>query len=324
MTTTERAFSYTDAMPAAIAGEGGHAATFRVALAAAQGFALDEEGTIAVLERYNERCVPPWREADLRHKARSAIASPSQRPAGYLLGDGIVQPFTPSPVRTKPKVAPDKPLPCLARGSDRGIDKVSALLGIDREAVELARDAGIVRFGYHSGEPAWFVSDRSRLVCQARRLDGEAWGHRGKAHTFVTAPGSGRHLVGLPLIGNSPAAILCEGGTDLVSAFAILICQPFELFLHCPPLAMLGAGARLLADEARTLEGRKIFLVYDSDRAGQEGLQKRAEELAAIGAEPFRLDLPPGCGDLRDSVRAGHAVEIARHIASEIRGEGQE
>lgn len=82
----ERARRYVAKMPAAVAGQGGHAATFRVALALAQGFALGDAEQWQVMIEYNARCVPRWRESDLRHKLESA--SKSNLPKGWLrMGD---------------------------------------------------------------------------------------------------------------------------------------------------------------------------------------------------------------------------------------------
>lgn len=85
-TVYERAVKYVAAMPAAIAGHGGHAATFAVARACYTGFGLSVEETEQLLrEEYNPRCVPPWSVVELRHKAQSAADSPSRFPRGYLM-----------------------------------------------------------------------------------------------------------------------------------------------------------------------------------------------------------------------------------------------
>lgn len=67
----ERALKYTARCEPAIAGQGGHAATFRVACKCVE-FALTICDTMAVLREFNKRCSPPWTEAELLHKAESA------------------------------------------------------------------------------------------------------------------------------------------------------------------------------------------------------------------------------------------------------------
>jgi hypothetical protein len=80
----ERAARYVAEMPPAISGAGGHAATFRVALALVRGFALpDDEALRLLVEQFNPRCQPPWSAWELRHKVRSA-ATRGRLPPGWL------------------------------------------------------------------------------------------------------------------------------------------------------------------------------------------------------------------------------------------------
>jgi hypothetical protein len=68
----ERARAYVSTMPSAIAGAGGHSATWNVARKLAQDFALAELDAWDVLCEYNRRCDPPWSEKELRHKLDDA------------------------------------------------------------------------------------------------------------------------------------------------------------------------------------------------------------------------------------------------------------
>lgn len=89
MNIPDRALRYLRAMPPAISGSGGHDATFRAAAALTHGFGLPEAEALAVMLQWNEtHAAPPWTEAELRHKIKSALAKGSDRPHGYLLGDG--------------------------------------------------------------------------------------------------------------------------------------------------------------------------------------------------------------------------------------------
>ena len=82
----ERARRYLGRVPGAIAGQGGHAATFRVALAMVRGFDLPEDVAYGLLAEWNQRCEPPWSERELRHKIADAVRSNVD--AGYLLRRG--------------------------------------------------------------------------------------------------------------------------------------------------------------------------------------------------------------------------------------------
>lgn len=80
----ERAIRYIAKMQPAIAGQGGHKATWDVAVMLAKGFGLSEDATFRILwTEYNPRCEPPWSEKELRHKARDA--GRARLPDGFLL-----------------------------------------------------------------------------------------------------------------------------------------------------------------------------------------------------------------------------------------------
>ena len=82
----ERAALYLERMPPAIAGSAGHAATFNAAAVLTRGFSIAEADALPLLLAWNQtHCQPPWSEADIRHKLRSAATA--TRPLGYLLND---------------------------------------------------------------------------------------------------------------------------------------------------------------------------------------------------------------------------------------------
>ena len=82
----ERARRYVAAIPPAVAGDGGDAATFRVCCRLVRGFALGEEEALSVLADWNSACVPPWSEEELRAKLKGAWLY-GREPVGGLLGD---------------------------------------------------------------------------------------------------------------------------------------------------------------------------------------------------------------------------------------------
>jgi putative DNA primase/helicase len=91
----ERARRYADACPGAVSGQGGHRATFRVALALVKGFDIPQEDAARILADYNTRCSPPWSDRELAHKIDSA-AKATLAP-GWLLvprkSDAHAHPF---------------------------------------------------------------------------------------------------------------------------------------------------------------------------------------------------------------------------------------
>jgi hypothetical protein len=70
--------------PEAKSGQGGHDLTFTIACTLINGFALSLEQALPFLRIYSQRCLPPWTEAELRHKLQDAQKAKHKRPRGYL------------------------------------------------------------------------------------------------------------------------------------------------------------------------------------------------------------------------------------------------
>jgi RecA-family ATPase len=88
MTITDRitgARAYLAKLPVAVAGQGGHPATYRVASILANGFDLPWDDAWMLLTEFNARCSPPWSEKELRHKLNDAYVKPHERPKGWLV-----------------------------------------------------------------------------------------------------------------------------------------------------------------------------------------------------------------------------------------------
>ena len=85
MTLVERARRLMSGCPPAISGQGGHGATFRVACALVWGFGFTPEEAMPLMMEYNATCSPPWSQADLWHKLRSALSTNHTMPRGHLV-----------------------------------------------------------------------------------------------------------------------------------------------------------------------------------------------------------------------------------------------
>ena len=111
MTTAERISRYIGKTPGAVSGNGGHRQTFKVAMVLNNGFGCSEAETFEWLRHYNSKCEPPWSEAELRHKARSATEAAYDKPRGWMLtSKGL------SRVRLKVPVFPGKSCPVAGHG----------------------------------------------------------------------------------------------------------------------------------------------------------------------------------------------------------------
>ncbi len=80
-----RALIYLSRIPGAVSGAGGHDQTLAAARAIVYGFDLGPSvGFDLLWNHYNDRCQPPWTEAELRHKCQDADTVPFDKPRGFL------------------------------------------------------------------------------------------------------------------------------------------------------------------------------------------------------------------------------------------------
>jgi hypothetical protein len=82
----DRAVRYIEATPGAVSGNQGHSQTFALTCTLIHGFCLDGALVYSLLEtHYNPKCEPPWDGNELEHKVESAIATPPNKPFGWML-----------------------------------------------------------------------------------------------------------------------------------------------------------------------------------------------------------------------------------------------
>jgi hypothetical protein len=90
MTLPERISKYVASCEPAIAGQHGHTALFKAAIALVWGFGLDPEQAWPYIKEYNTRCQPVWTDYELKHKLEQAFKhSGHQTPRGHLLGENV-------------------------------------------------------------------------------------------------------------------------------------------------------------------------------------------------------------------------------------------
>lgn len=79
----DRARAYVDTFAPSVSGSNGHGQTFDVAQCLVIGFGLSADDARPIIQEYSRRCLPPWSDAEIEHKLKSADEKPDQR--GYLL-----------------------------------------------------------------------------------------------------------------------------------------------------------------------------------------------------------------------------------------------
>ncbi len=90
----ERARKYIRTIPPAISGNGGHPRTFLAAQHLVRGFDLSDADAFDLLAEWNQPCVPPWSEGELRSKIQSARSDGTTVAVGQHLRPSSVRPPT--------------------------------------------------------------------------------------------------------------------------------------------------------------------------------------------------------------------------------------
>jgi hypothetical protein len=170
----ERARRWIGKMPAAVSGQGGHPATFRVACVLMQGFAMTKEQALPLLQEYNLRCQPPWSERELLHKLDGAEKAPGlKRQDGHILPHGCLinaVGFRPSKVfRAYHKIEPPKS-PKFERTT------------LSKFAGELAREVDLLWLAARSAEDPCVVTSARFLELLYRSPKKELFTQAGQAY----------------------------------------------------------------------------------------------------------------------------------------------
>lgn len=272
-----RARAYLFKLPPAIAGQGGHAATFNAACRLVE-FGLTEAAAWPLLCEWNQtHGQPPWNEAELRHK----LADACRRTAPRMAFAGTQQVSTTSP-RTSPSRLAKRPiLPLLRAGTAADLARLAALRCLPVEGVALASARSLLRFGEFQGRPAWFVLDGSRRVAQARQMDGEPWADGVKAWTLAGSQAA--WPVGVGEAAGFPVVAFCEGGPDLLAACAFIWAEGREA--DCAAVALLGGCGSIHTDALPRFAGKRVRVFPHLDETGEGAANRWAEQLSEVGAD---------------------------------------
>lgn len=298
----ERARAYVAAMPVSVAGQGGHDAAFNVAVVLTRGFNLGEQAALPLMLEWNNRCLPPWSESDLRHKLRSAATS-SSKPAGYLLGASdapqreCTMPGCESEAERKARQR--QAWPEFKTLKPAGITAIAQLRQMLPDAVDLAHRYGFVRGAEIDGHRCFVIHEGT--FAQARRLDGEPFTKAdGTSIKAKNLPGSEGAFIGQSWLENAPRVLLLEGVVGLLEGMAALL----RVYVSTPELwaviAATSAGSRFSRDPSllASLAGRRIRIVPDNDAAGMDAAATWLADLEAAGGTVDVRPMPEGYKDI--------------------------
>lgn len=313
MTAQEkRAAAYLAKLPPAVAGNGGHTATFAAACRLVE-FGLSFDGALPLLADWNQtHCDPTWTEAELRHKLADAFKRTSPKPC---FAPGVPRPaktsFSPMSTRQtlnqsrsyrileRPfsgkcdspgeKAAPEKKLALplnLRSGSAEDFAALAKLRGLSVAGVALASASGLLRFGdyYWQGvkSAAWFVCDASRRNACARRMDGQPWQADG-AKSLLVRGALAQWPIGIGEATNFQNVLLCEGAPDLLAAFHFITTQGRAD--DCAPVAMLSAAYNVHPGALPTFAGKRVRIFQHDDATGARAASRWLAQIAPHAAK---------------------------------------
>jgi len=222
--------------------------------------------------------------------------------------------------------ATPRPFPLFTAGTLQDHLTLASVRSVSLDAVELAVKRGLLCFGYFHHQPAWFVTDSSRRIVQARRMDKMNWWHCGPK--ALTLPGGQASWpVGASLMTPFPLIIFVEGGPDLLAAFHFLFL--IDSVERATAVAMLGASTNIHPDALGLFTRKAVRIVAHLDdptpqgkRVGMDAAQRWQAQLRSAGANATIYNLQEvipdsqRVKDLNDATQLPLAQQqdIARHL----------
>ena len=180
-------------------------------------------------------------------------------------------------------------------GNAREIRELSMARPYYREGLNWASQRGVLKFGSVHGNPVYVVTDQSKKLAEARRIDGQAFKSGNKSHCLK---GSSKSWpVGILEAQQYPNIALVEGVPDFLHAhYGILYEQAphhSSTDVHCAPVAMLGASCTIACDALEYFKDKNVTLFPHLDPAGKEAAQRWGDQIHHAGAKEigvFDLD----------------------------------
>jgi len=170
----------------------------------------------------------------------------------------------------------------MQKGTLAEITALAGLRGLSADAISFASELGLVRFGRFRGKAAWFITDKSGRVSQARRMDGQPWADGVKAWTLRGS--QAKWPVGIIEAASvRPVIAFCEGGPDLLAACHFILAE--DRRTDCAPVAMLGASCSIHEEALPLFTGKRVRIFPHLDESGLAAAVRWAEQLADAGAE---------------------------------------
>jgi len=174
----------------------------------------------------------------------------------------------------------------LERGSTDDLKRLADLRCLAGEALEIAASAGALWFATLKGLRAWIVTDRTRYVAEARRLDGQLWQHISAKSWTLPGGSEGRKRwpLGILEAQTCRAIALVEGAPDFLAAFHWIWAENRS---GVAPVAILGASLSIHPVALPLFQAKRIriFPHYDTERFnGFDAARRWETQLRSVDA----------------------------------------
>jgi hypothetical protein len=190
-----------------------------------------------------------------------------------------------NPQPISPPVKPPLTLPAdSTSGTEADWAELASLRQVSEYAVWSAANHGALFFGTCCGQRSWILTDRRRLIAEARRMDGKLFAAGGglaerKSHTIKGSTKS--WPIGLDLNGlafeDFKKILVVEGGPDYLAALHFVL----EGKGDCLPIAMMGGSASMHPKAVEILKGKRIrfYPHQDENGAGMDAVERWIDQI---------------------------------------------
>jgi hypothetical protein len=228
----------------------------------------------------------------------------------------------PPPLKHHPKLKDEcfKPYNMGDFGESKDIAALSKLRGIPVDALNLAIERGILRFGSRGSGRTWLIRDFEGWAVSVRPLKEARWRNGQKVE--LERDSRADHMIGRSHVPEAELVFVCEGGPDLLAAHEVILRLESERMASrelVAAVAMLSAGVMPTGTSCEAMKDKDVVIWAHSDPQGL----KAAESWSGL-FQPFAravhiiqaADLVPGMKDLNDVIREPSGMDA---IISAIR-----
>jgi hypothetical protein len=155
------------------------------------------------------------------------------------------------------------------------------------DGLRIAVARGLLWTAELKGLQAFVVTDRTKRVYLARRLDGGIWEHTNQ-RSFILHGGNGHWAIGIGEAKDFPSIALCEGAPDVLAACGHMFASAVETTVA--PVCMANAGASIDSQALPHFSKKKVRIFAHNDVVGHIAFDRWQAQLGGIAAKVDSFD----------------------------------